>query len=419
MLTGAAVIPVALAGATARDLPGLARHRVVAAAGAVVPARAANSTILTPSARLLRDASTEDTRPVRLHGPVLPVPCLLHPRPTRWPGGSGAVAGLGWAALALTIIAMIGSAGAFLSWPRHAPVGAMEPAGKEQTVEQPAARRTRRPPLTNPPWSTRSPPGRSCWRRPPERCGCWPNPPACTCSGSSPQGPKTVTELTAAAGVPRTVVSQHLAKLRLSGLVDTRKDGRHVIYSLHDGHLVRLIQRNHQPRRPPDHRRTRPRLTVPRQRPSPGGSPRRPSGVRRRRGAAVGASAGRRDVIIVRTSWYSGVDAYSFAFSRYGSAGSPGRRVVLRVVGPAEERAAGRPEEQMEHGARQLAGLLGDHGDAVGRDSGLCGHRVRVVAPGLEDVAGHPAVGAPALGERHHRLRIVDLVRGFPSTRPR
>lgn len=55
------------------------------------------------------------------------------------------------------------------------------------------------------------------------------------------QGPKTVTELTAAAGVPRTVASQHLAKLRLSGLVDTRKDGRHVTYSLHDGHLVRLI----------------------------------------------------------------------------------------------------------------------------------------------------------------------------------
>jgi DNA-binding transcriptional ArsR family regulator len=56
------------------------------------------------------------------------------------------------------------------------------------------------------------------------------------------QGPKSVTELTAAASVPRTVVSQHLAKLRLSGLVDTRKDGRHVIYSLHDGHLIRLIQ---------------------------------------------------------------------------------------------------------------------------------------------------------------------------------
>ncbi len=56
------------------------------------------------------------------------------------------------------------------------------------------------------------------------------------------QGPKSVTDLTTAADVPRTVVSQHLAKLRLSGLVDTRKNGRHVIYSLHDGHLVRLIQ---------------------------------------------------------------------------------------------------------------------------------------------------------------------------------
>lgn len=56
------------------------------------------------------------------------------------------------------------------------------------------------------------------------------------------EGPKTVTELTAAVGVPRTVTSQHLAKLRLSGLVDTRKDGRHVIYSLRDGHLVRLIR---------------------------------------------------------------------------------------------------------------------------------------------------------------------------------
>ncbi|MDN4643359.1 ArsR/SmtB family transcription factor [Arthrobacter sp. PsM3] len=55
-------------------------------------------------------------------------------------------------------------------------------------------------------------------------------------------GPKTVTELADASGAPRTVVSQHLAKLRLSGLVDTRKDGRHVIYNLHDGHLVRLIR---------------------------------------------------------------------------------------------------------------------------------------------------------------------------------
>lgn len=55
-------------------------------------------------------------------------------------------------------------------------------------------------------------------------------------------GPKTVTELTELSGAPRTVVSQHLAKLRFSGLADTRKDGRHIIYSLHDGHLIRLIR---------------------------------------------------------------------------------------------------------------------------------------------------------------------------------
>lgn len=56
------------------------------------------------------------------------------------------------------------------------------------------------------------------------------------------QGPRSVTQLVDAAAAPRTVVSQHLAKLRLSGLVDTRKEGRRVIYSLHDGHLLRLIQ---------------------------------------------------------------------------------------------------------------------------------------------------------------------------------
>ena len=55
-------------------------------------------------------------------------------------------------------------------------------------------------------------------------------------------GPKTVSELTASAGVARTVTSQHLAKLRHGGLVDTRKSGRNVVYSLHDGHLVRLIR---------------------------------------------------------------------------------------------------------------------------------------------------------------------------------
>ncbi|MHA7155991.1 ArsR/SmtB family transcription factor [Arthrobacter sp. TMN-50] len=40
----------------------------------------------------------------------------------------------------------------------------------------------------------------------------------------------------------RTSVSQHLAKLRFSGLVTTHKEGRHVVYSIVDGHLARLVQ---------------------------------------------------------------------------------------------------------------------------------------------------------------------------------
>lgn len=51
-----------------------------------------------------------------------------------------------------------------------------------------------------------------------------------------------VTVLTEACGVSRTAVSQHLAKLRFTGLVDTRKQGRRVIYRIRDGHLVRLVR---------------------------------------------------------------------------------------------------------------------------------------------------------------------------------
>ncbi|MGW0041120.1 ArsR/SmtB family transcription factor [Rhodococcus sp. NPDC003348] len=51
-----------------------------------------------------------------------------------------------------------------------------------------------------------------------------------------------VTALTDACGASRTAVSQHLAKLRFTGLVDTRKDGRRVIYSIRDGHLTRLVR---------------------------------------------------------------------------------------------------------------------------------------------------------------------------------
>ena len=67
------------------------------------------------------------------------------------------------------------------------------------------------------------------------------------------QGPCSVAQLVDGAAAPRTVVSQHLAKLRLTGLVDARKEGRRVIYSLHDGHLLRLIQET---LNLADHRRT-------------------------------------------------------------------------------------------------------------------------------------------------------------------
>lgn len=54
-------------------------------------------------------------------------------------------------------------------------------------------------------------------------------------------GEADVGALTEAVGASRTAVSQHLAKLRFTGLVDTRRDGRRVIYRIRDGHVARLI----------------------------------------------------------------------------------------------------------------------------------------------------------------------------------
>ncbi|HAP88366.1 MAG TPA: MFS transporter [Arthrobacter bacterium] len=134
MLTGAAVIPLVLAGAAALTLFGVPGPGWWLLLGLWFLLGAANSTILTPSSRLLRDASTEETRPYVFTAQF----ALSH----AWyiltyplAGWVGAVAGLGFAALALTIIAMIGSAGAFLSWPRHDAGGSQEPAEKEHNVE--------------------------------------------------------------------------------------------------------------------------------------------------------------------------------------------------------------------------------------------------------------------------------------------
>ncbi|MFK0237396.1 ArsR/SmtB family transcription factor [Streptomyces vinaceus] len=55
------------------------------------------------------------------------------------------------------------------------------------------------------------------------------------------QGEADVGSLAEQCSASRTAVSQHLAKLRLAGLVETRRQGRHVFYRLGDGHLRRLV----------------------------------------------------------------------------------------------------------------------------------------------------------------------------------
>jgi DNA-binding transcriptional ArsR family regulator len=50
-----------------------------------------------------------------------------------------------------------------------------------------------------------------------------------------------VTTLAAEVGIARPAVSQHLAKLRLAGLVSTRRDGRRALYRARGGHVRRLL----------------------------------------------------------------------------------------------------------------------------------------------------------------------------------
>ena len=137
MLTGATLIPLGLAGATAVTLfaePGAGWWLLL---GLWFLLGAGNSTILTPSSRLLREASTEQTRPYIFTAQFsLSHACYILSYPLA--GWLGAAAGLGWAAGALTILAILGSAGAFLSWPRRDAGVAGAPDLKERYVEQPA-----------------------------------------------------------------------------------------------------------------------------------------------------------------------------------------------------------------------------------------------------------------------------------------
>ncbi|TGB14941.1 helix-turn-helix domain-containing protein [Streptomyces sp. MZ04] len=59
--------------------------------------------------------------------------------------------------------------------------------------------------------------------------------------GEPGEGESDVGSLAERCAASRTAVSQHLAKLRLAGLVETRREGRHVHYRLTDGHLRRLV----------------------------------------------------------------------------------------------------------------------------------------------------------------------------------
>lgn len=54
-------------------------------------------------------------------------------------------------------------------------------------------------------------------------------------------GPRTVSELAAAAGAPRARVSNHLACLRWCGFADTERRGRQVIYRAADPRLAGLL----------------------------------------------------------------------------------------------------------------------------------------------------------------------------------
>ena len=72
------------------------------------------------------------------------------------------------------------------------------------------------------------------------------------------QGDSDVSTLAEVTGVRASAVSQHLAKLRLAGLVRATRDGRRQVYSVPGGHVRRLVlealeQAEHQVAGLPDH----------------------------------------------------------------------------------------------------------------------------------------------------------------------
>ncbi|MFB9074749.1 ArsR/SmtB family transcription factor [Citricoccus parietis] len=55
------------------------------------------------------------------------------------------------------------------------------------------------------------------------------------------QGESSVNSLANLVGAAPTAVSQHLSKLRLAGLVDSRREGTFAYYSASDAHVNRLL----------------------------------------------------------------------------------------------------------------------------------------------------------------------------------
>jgi hypothetical protein len=136
MLSGAALIPPAVAGAAAVMFHASPDSGWWPLLGLWFLLGAATSAILTPSSRLLRAASSEEALPYVFTAQFsLSHACYLLSYPVA--GWVGAGVGLGWAAVSLAILAILGSAGAFLSWPRTTASGA-GPVIEEQTVEQSA-----------------------------------------------------------------------------------------------------------------------------------------------------------------------------------------------------------------------------------------------------------------------------------------
>lgn len=55
-------------------------------------------------------------------------------------------------------------------------------------------------------------------------------------------GEKSVTELEALLSARQAAVSQQLARLRMEGLVSSRRDGKAIYYSLHDARTKQMIE---------------------------------------------------------------------------------------------------------------------------------------------------------------------------------